>query len=168
MAVPPSLSPPLDWSSVPFSLLPAIRRPRPPSCPSIPFQHAPLALFTDLGCDHSLMSSQQSPSSSSTPSGVQVVTLTVFSNGTSIPSPLPSSSGSPVPIGAIVGGAVGGMVLAVILVLIWKYWGRTIKRTDRKRRKEVVRSISLHPCSFIAICSSVTSDPDGGLMISCS
>jgi hypothetical protein len=42
-----------------------------------------------------------------------------------------------VPVAAIAGGAAGGVALAVLLVIIWKHWGRVIKRTERHRRKEV-------------------------------
>jgi hypothetical protein len=75
----------------------------------------------------------------------QIVTLTVYSSGTptqSLPA-LSGGGGASVPIAAIVGGAVGGVALAVLLVIIWKHWGRVIKRTERQRRKEVVRSCIL-------------------------
>src|SRR6267154_3506902 len=81
-----------------------------------------------------------------TPSPVeaaQIVTLTVYSSPTSSQSGLPTLSGSggaSVPIAAIVGGVVGGVALAILLVIIWKHWGRVIQRTERQRRKEVVRS----------------------------
>ncbi|KAH9967923.1 hypothetical protein BC827DRAFT_456562 [Russula dissimulans] len=35
------------------------------------------------------------------------------------------------------------MALAVALVLIWKYWGRAIKRTERKQRKEVLDMLAV-------------------------
>lgn len=53
-----------------------------------------------------------------------------------------------VPIGAIVGGVAGGVTLAVIMVLIWKYWGLVIKRTEKRRRKEVVR-FTFRPKPFL-------------------
>lgn len=87
------------------------------------------------------------PQQQATPSPVeaeQIVTLTVYSSGTATQSGLPALSGggsASVPIAAIVGGAVGGVALAVLLVIIWKHWGRVIKRTERQRRKEVVRSL---------------------------
>jgi hypothetical protein len=74
--------------------------------------------------------------------GVEVVTLTVYSSGSSTQSglpPLTSGGGSSVPVAAIAGGAAGGVAIAVLLVIIWKHWGRVIKRTERHRRKEVVR-----------------------------
>jgi len=46
------------------------------------------------------------------------------------------------PVGAIAGGAAGGVALAVSMVLIWKYWGLVIKRTEKRRHKEAVRSTS--------------------------
>ncbi|KAI9456228.1 hypothetical protein BJY52DRAFT_567871 [Lactarius psammicola] len=68
---------------------------------------------------------------------VEVVTLTVTTSGSSTPTSQSSSGGSTsVPIAAIAGGAAGGVTLAVLLVLIWKYWGLVIKRDERKRRKE--------------------------------
>jgi membrane protein implicated in regulation of membrane protease activity len=94
------------------------------------------------------MPPQQPPLTSSPAAGVQIVTLTVFSSGSSTPSSLPALSaggGTSVPIAAIVGGVVGGMVMAVFLVIIWKHWGRKIKRTERQRRKEAVRSLILSP-----------------------
>ncbi|KAH9063674.1 hypothetical protein EDB83DRAFT_794774 [Lactarius deliciosus] len=82
------------------------------------------------------MSRSQS-SSTATPAGVQVVTLTVTSSGSSTPTSQSSSGGSSsVPIAAIAGGVAGGVTLAVLLVLIWKYWGLVIKRDQRKKRKE--------------------------------
>ncbi|KAN0141372.1 hypothetical protein V8E53_001128 [Lactarius tabidus] len=68
---------------------------------------------------------------------VNVVTLTVTSGSSTATSQPSSGGGSSVPIGAIAGGAAGGVTLAVLLVLIWKYWGLVIKRDERKRRKEV-------------------------------
>ncbi|KAH9001677.1 hypothetical protein EDB92DRAFT_1812391 [Lactarius akahatsu] len=101
-----------------------------------------LALLPFLFHPHSLpllsipMSQSQS-SSNPTPAGVQVVTLTVTSSGSSTPTSQSSSGGSSsVPIAAIAGGAGGGVTLAVLLVLIWKYWGLVIKRDQRKKRKE--------------------------------
>ena len=88
------------------------------------------------------MAPQQPTPPRSLSSGVQVVTLTVFSTGSAGSTGVPASSGggggSGVPIGAIVGGAAAGVILAVALVLLWKYWGLVIKRTDRRKRKEAV------------------------------
>lgn len=71
----------------------------------------------------------------------QIVTLTVYSSGSPQTAlPAPSDGGPSVPVAPIVGGVVGGVTLAVLLVIVWNYWGRTIKRTERKRRKEMVRS----------------------------
>ena len=88
----------------------------------------------------------QQSSLTPSPAAPQIVTLTVYSSGSSTQSGLPAVSGggdAPVPIAPIVGGAVGGVALAVVLVIIWKHWGRSIKRTERQRRKEVVRSCIL-------------------------
>jgi len=89
----------------------------------------------------------QRPTSTPTPaSGVQVVTLTVFSTGSAGSTGVPASSrgGSSVPIAAIAGGAAAGVTLAVAMVLIWKYWGLVIKRTERRKRKEAVCVLILH------------------------
>jgi hypothetical protein len=94
---------------------------------------------------------------------VDVVTLTVTS-GSSTATLQPSSrGGSSVPIGAIAGGAAGGVTLAVMLVLVWKYWGLVIKRDERKRRKEVVRTyrisaiVTLVTDGLISPCSKTCS-----------
>jgi membrane protein implicated in regulation of membrane protease activity len=90
------------------------------------------------------MPPQQQPTLAPSPvEAVQIVTLTVYSSGSSTQSGLPalsSGGGASVPSAAIVGGVVGGVALAVLLVIIWNYWGRKIKRTERQRRKEIVRS----------------------------
>lgn len=89
------------------------------------------------------MPPQHPPLTPSPVEAVDIVTLTVYSSATSTQSGLPNLSGgggASVPIAAIVGGAVGGVALATFLVIIWKHWGRVIKRTDRQRRKEMVRS----------------------------
>ncbi|KAI9446858.1 hypothetical protein H4582DRAFT_2052752 [Lactarius indigo] len=81
--------------------------------------------------------SQSQSSSNATSATVQVVTLTVTTRGSSTPTSQSSSGGgSSVPIAAIAGGVAGGVTLAVLLVLIWKYWGLVIKRDQRKKRKE--------------------------------
>ena len=87
------------------------------------------------------MAPQQPTPSPSFANRVQVVTLTIYSTGSSAGStgvPTSSGGGSNVPIAAIAGGAAGGAMLAVAMVLIWKYWGLVIKRTEKRRRKEVV------------------------------
>lgn len=82
------------------------------------------------------------PFNATPPARVEVVTLTVTSRS-STPTSKPSSGGSSasVPIAAIVGGVAGGVTLAVLLVLVWKYWGVLIKRDERQKRKEAVRPI---------------------------
>jgi len=88
------------------------------------------------------MAPQQPTPSPSSANGGQVVTVTLFSTPSSGPSNLPAPSGggdAGVPIGAIAGGVAGGVTLAVIMVLVWKYWGLVIMRTEKRRRKEAVR-----------------------------
>ncbi|THV08058.1 hypothetical protein K435DRAFT_772364, partial [Dendrothele bispora CBS 962.96] len=41
-----------------------------------------------------------------------------------------------IPVAAIAGGTVGGVVLALIILWAWQVWGRSIKRTDAKKKKE--------------------------------
>jgi hypothetical protein len=71
---------------------------------------------------------------------VQVVTTTIFS-----PSPTADSGkhSSSVPVPAIVGGVIGGVVLAIVVTLIWLFWGREIKKTKRKQEEEKVYVFSL-------------------------
>lgn len=121
----------------PFSLLHPCTAPSPPFVPfcSGPSPSPPLSL--------PLMIMLPPPSFTPTPAlvaRVEVVTLTVTS-GSSTPTSQPSSGGgsSSVPIAAIVGGVAGGVTLAVLVVLVWKYWGLVIKRDERQRRKEAVR-----------------------------
>jgi protein-S-isoprenylcysteine O-methyltransferase Ste14 len=48
-----------------------------------------------------------------------------------------SDGESNVPIAAIVGGTLGGVMLAILAVIGWKLWGRSIRRqaeADRKRK----------------------------------
>jgi hypothetical protein len=88
------------------------------------------------------------------PASVQIVTVTLVTSsssattGVQVSSPGNSSSSS-VPIAAIAGGAAGGVALAVILVVIWKFWGRAIKRTERQQRKEAVRSTYSPSTGFV-------------------
>ncbi|KZS99321.1 hypothetical protein SISNIDRAFT_462149 [Sistotremastrum niveocremeum HHB9708] len=65
----------------------------------------------------------------------QVVTTTIFT-GPSQTAPT-QSSGTPIPLGAIIGGTVAGATLAVIAVLCWIWWGRSIKRQQQQRRAQL-------------------------------
>lgn len=77
----------------------------------------------------------------------EVVTLTVTSgSATSTSNPSSGGGSASVPIGAIAGGVAGGVTLAVVVVLIWKYWGVLIKRDERKKRKEAVRALVSTVC----------------------
>jgi hypothetical protein len=66
----------------------------------------------------------------------QVVTTTIFSPSPTVESGRHSSSSVPVP--AIVGGVIGGVVLAIVVTLIWLFWGRQIQKTKRKQEEEKV------------------------------
>lgn len=69
---------------------------------------------------------------------VQVTTTTLFTT------PTPGHTGSQVhslssiSIGAIVGGTIAGSALAVLVVVIWIYWGKQIQKTKRKQEEELV------------------------------
>ncbi|KZT59023.1 hypothetical protein CALCODRAFT_494290 [Calocera cornea HHB12733] len=69
------------------------------------------------------------------PAGASVVTVT-YQIG---PTTQPSSSGgggSNIPIGAIVGGALGGMAIVALVVFAWIWWGRSIKRAEKERKRQ--------------------------------
>ncbi|KII88812.1 hypothetical protein PLICRDRAFT_54634 [Plicaturopsis crispa FD-325 SS-3] len=67
---------------------------------------------------------------------VQVVTTTVHESSTATPN-TSSSDATPIPIGAIAGGACAGVVIAVGAVLVWTWWGKSIKKAQEKQRKEM-------------------------------
>ena len=46
--------------------------------------------------------------------------------------------GADVPIAAIVGGTLGGIALAILAVVGWKLWGRSIKRKVEAIKPEAV------------------------------
>lgn len=70
-----------------------------------------------------------------------VSTTTVFSSPTIITLPEQTSSSS-IPIGPIVGGVLGGVFLAVAAVVVWHWWGRSIKRKEDKEKQEAVGAIN--------------------------
>ncbi|KAL5490130.1 hypothetical protein ACEPAI_4963 [Sanghuangporus weigelae] len=60
----------------------------------------------------------------------QFVTTTVFADPTALGSHVdPHDS---IPVAAIAGGVCGGVVLAVLAVIGWKWWGRQIKKRERR------------------------------------
>ncbi|KAI0253903.1 hypothetical protein BJV78DRAFT_1280636 [Lactifluus subvellereus] len=128
-------------SFIPFGLLLSVPPPHPPRPPLLP----PLlpfhsVSFISLLIYHftSLYTTHGATTSGFSRGGVTVTLVSSSSSATSGVQNSSSRSGSSsVPIGAIAGGAAGGVALAVILVLIWQYWGCMIKRTERRRRKEV-------------------------------
>lgn len=67
-----------------------------------------------------------------------VSTVTVYNQPTVSASPIPQQTQT-VPVGAIAGGAVGGVCLAVVMVVAWTTWGRSIERTKAKQQMEAVR-----------------------------
>ena len=155
ISTPPGLS---VWLSYPLPLLSLtivlfpVQTSSPSVCSSTPLPLLPLFRYTPLPPPSFLnyfplifmfMAPPQQPTPSPTlANGVQVVTLTVYSTGSTGSTGVPASSGggSGVPIGAIAGGAAGGITLAVAMVLVWKYWGLVIKRTEKRKRKETVCS----------------------------
>lgn len=70
---------------------------------------------------------------------VAVSTTTVFTGPTGVSdAQSSSSSGNTALIGPIVGGALGGVVLAVAAVVAWQLWGRSIKRKEDEKKREMV------------------------------
>lgn len=70
-----------------------------------------------------------------------VSTTTIYRDPTGVPAASDSvqhHSGTSSLIGPIVGGAVGGVFLAVIAVVGWHMWGRSIKRKEDEKRRETV------------------------------
>ncbi|THH20932.1 hypothetical protein EW146_g493 [Bondarzewia mesenterica] len=68
-----------------------------------------------------------------------VVTTTIYAGGASPTATLVQEKNiDPLPVGAIAGGAAGGVVLAVLAVIFWKLWGRSIKRDEERKRNEAV------------------------------
>ncbi|KAJ8072520.1 hypothetical protein AAF712_011188 [Marasmius tenuissimus] len=49
----------------------------------------------------------------------------------------PPSNDDEVPLGAIVGGVAGGVCLAIIAMLVWKIWRRSMKRTRIEEQETV-------------------------------
>lgn len=73
---------------------------------------------------------------------VQVTTTTVFTGPTDSVQAVPRAAVD-VPIGAIVGGSCAGVLLAVVLVVGWRCWGRSIREQQRKAaEKRVSRRVS--------------------------
>ena len=78
-------------------------------------------------------------SQSPTPVRVQFVTETIYEGPTATPSSVRQTHDTPVPIAAIVGGAAGGASIALLVVLLWTWWGRCLHHRQIKARKEMVR-----------------------------
>ncbi|KZV61883.1 hypothetical protein PENSPDRAFT_658588 [Peniophora sp. CONT] len=73
-----------------------------------------------------------------TPVRVQFVTETIYEGPTATPSSSARQThDTPVPIAAIVGGAAAGVALALLVVLVWAWWGRCLSRKQAKARKEM-------------------------------
>lgn len=67
----------------------------------------------------------------------QVVTTTLFqANPTQ--SAATHGSTTAIPVGAIAGGVAAGALLAVVVTTGWICWGKSIKRGNAIRQKEVV------------------------------
>jgi hypothetical protein len=72
-----------------------------------------------------------------------ISTTTVFTSPTNLSAPSESngSSNSSL-IGPIVGGVLGGVLLAVVCVVGWHCWGKSIKRKEDKKKKEMVSALA--------------------------
>lgn len=68
---------------------------------------------------------------------VLVTTTTVFTGPTDSVQAAPRAAVD-VPIGAIVGGSCAGVLLAVVLVVGWRCWGRSIREQQRKTAEKRV------------------------------
>ncbi|PSR75129.1 hypothetical protein PHLCEN_2v9314 [Hermanssonia centrifuga] len=88
-----------------------------------------------------------SPVPSNVESKPEVVsTTTIFPNATAASTSTPSSGNnrsSTIPIAAIAGGAAAGVFLAVVAVLFWHWWGRSIKRKEDRERNDAFDFLQL-------------------------
>ncbi|KAK7693051.1 hypothetical protein QCA50_002616 [Cerrena zonata] len=75
--------------------------------------------------------------------GVLVSTTTIIPSGTPTTTIFTGDGSPPVPIAAIVGGTVAGVLLAVTVVTAWMLWGRSIKREQRKQKRELLRALEV-------------------------
>ncbi|TDL25069.1 hypothetical protein BD410DRAFT_785849 [Rickenella mellea] len=71
---------------------------------------------------------------------VDVVTTTLYSSPGS--TGIAASNASSVPIPAIAGGACAGVALAIIAVVGWKWWGRSIEKEQQRLRQDKVSLIN--------------------------
>ncbi|KAK1217239.1 hypothetical protein PQX77_020088 [Marasmius sp. AFHP31] len=72
------------------------------------------------------------------PAELTTITVSPTSTPPSHPAPQhPNNNNDEVPLGTIVGGVAGGVCLAIIAMLVWKIWRRSMKRT-RTREQETV------------------------------
>ncbi|KIY64584.1 hypothetical protein CYLTODRAFT_445896 [Cylindrobasidium torrendii FP15055 ss-10] len=73
-----------------------------------------------------------------------IVTTTIYpyASGTVVSQPSASTvhSNSSAPIAPIVGGLVGGAVLALLVVVCWMLWGRSIDRQKAREAKELAKA----------------------------
>ncbi|KAI0086677.1 hypothetical protein BDY19DRAFT_995685 [Irpex rosettiformis] len=93
-------------------------------------------------------SSTSTHSSTAQSSAESVSTTTIFNNPTGIANSAAdsnshSSSNSATLIGPIVGGVLGGVALAIVAVVAWHLWGRSIKRKEDEKKRETMAFLNL-------------------------
>ncbi|PCH39573.1 hypothetical protein WOLCODRAFT_29631 [Wolfiporia cocos MD-104 SS10] len=77
-------------------------------------------------------------------SGSQPVLTTTLFSGTPLPTDYyDQHPKSTVPVGAIAGGAAAGVFLAVAMVVIWVWWGKSIKRENIKKQREALAKLQV-------------------------
>ena len=99
---------------------------------------------------------------------VLVTTTTVFTGPTAAPQQSDDATSSNVPIAPIVAGTCAGVFLAIILVVGWKCWGRSIRlqqQRDLEKRASTI-SISLREKKTEWTCNFRLEDSAGGHSIS--
>ncbi|KAI0075805.1 hypothetical protein K474DRAFT_1355595 [Panus rudis PR-1116 ss-1] len=72
-----------------------------------------------------------------------IITTTIFPDGTPTTTLVFGTPPAPVPVGAIAGGTVAGVLLAVSAVVGWVWWGKCIKRQKAKEKRELLKALEV-------------------------